>query len=177
MDLASRLRFLVYCSVASSVSGMFINDWDKSFDFKCPAGQAVSYIASEHNNFYEDRRWEFACRDVGATEQCVDSGYVNEFDLPVAFTCPGTSVLTGVSSYNDNHYEDRRFRFQCCSVPRGAPGDCHVTAELNKFDEKLTLQVPEGQVIRSVLSNHDNHYEDRVWKFELCKLKKTGCRK
>lgn len=43
--------------------------------------------------------------------------YVNDFDQPLVFQCPHGGVLDGVSSYHDNHREDRRFKFYCCEKP------------------------------------------------------------
>ncbi|CAL1531929.1 unnamed protein product, partial [Lymnaea stagnalis] len=98
------------------------------------------------------------------------SGYVNEFDKPLTYTCPGNGVLAGVESYNDNYYEDRRFKFTCCDVSLRVPTECRTTDYINEFDGQMTLLVPEGEAIKSVYSWHDNYYEDRRWKVQLCKV-------
>lgn len=50
------------------------------------------------------------------TFNCTWSGYVNNFDAVVNYTCPGDKVLKGVYSTHDNGREDRRFNYQCCSM-------------------------------------------------------------
>ncbi|KAK6986887.1 dermatopontin [Biomphalaria glabrata] len=149
-------------------SAAYVNDWDKPFNFNCPTGQILSFVSSINDNYYEDRRWELFCRTVGYTKDCVKSDYVNTFDNPVTFTCPGDSVITGIESYHDNHYEDRRYRFQCCTVSKRVPSDCYTTDYVNDWDGKLTLFVPEGQGIKGAMSEHNNYYEDRRWRFTLC---------
>ena len=42
------------------------------------------------------------------------TGYVNDFDAPVLYSCPNGGYINGVASYHHNHYEDRRYRFRCC---------------------------------------------------------------
>ena len=43
------------------------------------------------------------------------TGYVNDFDAPVLYTCPNGGYLNGVYSVHDNKKEDRRYRFRCCT--------------------------------------------------------------
>ena len=45
---------------------------------------------------------------------CSWTGYVNGWDAQYSYNCPNGKVLLGVSSYHDNHKEDRRFKFNCC---------------------------------------------------------------
>jgi Dermatopontin len=46
--------------IVIAINGGYVNHWDQEFNFKCPAGQTLSYISSILHNFYEDRRWEFS---------------------------------------------------------------------------------------------------------------------
>ncbi|XP_059159174.1 dermatopontin-like [Physella acuta] len=157
-------------AMATRSMGGYVNEWDQPFDFKCPLGQAISYVSSVHNNHYEDRRWEFHCRSVGSTGACEDSGYVNEFDQQLTYVCPLNKAITGVASYHDNHYEDRRFRFQCCSVNDRNLTGCYITGDVNTWDGKLTLFVPDGKVVNGAFSTHNNYYEDRLWRFNICNI-------
>lgn len=54
------------------------------------------------------------------TLTCVSlfTAYANEFKEAMVFQCTGEGFITGVESYHDNRYEDRRFKFQCCQSPR-----------------------------------------------------------
>ncbi|KAI8794921.1 dermatopontin [Biomphalaria glabrata] len=148
----------------------YVNNYDQPFDFQCPAAQILSYISSVHHNGAEDRRWEFLCRTVGKTDTCNWSDYVNTFDEMVAFSCPDGTVMTGVSSYHDNRPEDRRFKFQCCRVVEKQTSGCFMTNYVNDYDEKLTLDVPEGHAVKGAFSCYHNGAHDRRWKFEICKL-------
>ncbi|XP_059154334.1 dermatopontin-like [Physella acuta] len=148
--------------------GAFTNDWDKPFDYRCPLSQTISYIYSEHNNFFEDRKWEFYCRSVGETADCEQSGYVNQFDQLLHYVCPRDKFITGIASYHDNHYEDRRFQFQCCRATGRNLTGCFMTGDANTWDQKLTFMVPVGMVINGAYSTHNNYYEDRIWRFQIC---------
>ena len=37
--------------------------------------------------------------------------------------------------------------------------DCEFTGPLNKYDAPVDYYVPSGQILRGVISTHDNHYE------------------
>ncbi|XP_059154333.1 dermatopontin-like [Physella acuta] len=158
-------------SMATMCDGFYVvNYWDQPFDFKCPLGQAISYISSEHSDYFEDRRWEFHCRPVGETRVCEESGYVNEFDQLLTYVCPDNKVMTGVSSYHSDYYEDRRFQFQCCSVTGRNLTGCYITGDVNTWDRQLTLFVPEGRVVNGAYSVHSDYYEDRIWRFNICSI-------
>ncbi|KAK0046062.1 dermatopontin [Biomphalaria pfeifferi] len=161
----------VTLAIASGTLAGYINAFDQPFAFNCPAKKIISYISSVHDNYYEDRRWEIHCRTSGSTSGCVNSGdYVNNFDNPVFFLCPGNKVLTGIESYHHDYYEDRRFKFQCCDVTERIPSNCYTTANMNEWDGKLTMLVPDDQAIVGVFSHHNDYYEDRLFSFRLCTL-------
>ncbi|KAH9496546.1 hypothetical protein Btru_017232 [Bulinus truncatus] len=161
-------NFIVLVSVA--VTYAQVNDFDQPFDFQCGYGKVLSFIYSYHEDKYEDRRWYFSCRNVGSTRECYTTDYVNEFDKPVSFTCRDQHVITGIASYNDDYYKDRRFKFTCCAVNSWPLSGCYPTDFLNAFDKPLTLNVPNDQGIKHIYSEHDNYYEDRKWRFQMCKL-------
>ncbi|CAL1539512.1 unnamed protein product [Lymnaea stagnalis] len=163
-------RFFCIVHLIAGSTGYFVNNWDQPFNFNCPPGQVISYVSSIHDNGAEDRRWEFLCRAVANTHSCSHSGYVNTFDNPVVFRCPGHQVMTGVNSYHSNGNEDRRYGFYCCNVASLKTCDCYITGYVNDWDEKLTLVVPEGKAIKGAFSHHDNGREDRIWQFEICNL-------
>ncbi|XP_059171740.1 dermatopontin-like [Physella acuta] len=156
---------------ATDVTVGYMTSFDQPFDFICPKGQVLSYIASEDNNFYNDRQWDFGCRQVGSsTFNCAKSGYVNDFDLLLAYMCPEGAVVTGIESYHENFYEDRRFKFQCCELDASEFNECYMTEFTNKYDQKFAYTVPAGYVIRGAHSAHKDGVEDRMWKLYICKL-------
>ncbi|XP_056009464.1 uncharacterized protein LOC125680077 [Ostrea edulis] len=152
----------------------WVNDYDKPFTFTCPQHQSIHRVVSHHENRPEDRVFDFQCSPYAAnSESCFWSGYVNNFDKPVAFQCPNGGILDGVSSFHDNGAEDRRFRFYCCEKP--ATGNMHLVTVffllrilgvytwVNEYDQPFTFTCPQHQSISRVVSHHDNRREDRVF--------------
>ncbi|XP_052708289.1 hemagglutinin/amebocyte aggregation factor-like isoform X1 [Crassostrea angulata] len=163
--------FLVFL-ISVVVSG-WDNDFDEPLDVQCPSYLfAFSRFKSTHNNKKEDRRFDFMCRQVPAANSSVTCGwsdYVNDYDAVVFYTCPNQGYINGMHSVHNNHHEDRRFKFRCCSPPLGLDlRNCHWTGYVNDWDSDVDYQVPYGYVIRGVFSIHDNHKEDRRFKFGIC---------
>ncbi|RUS78641.1 hypothetical protein EGW08_013611, partial [Elysia chlorotica] len=157
-------------AIFGSVSSSYVNQWDLPVHFQCPAGQFLSAVSSIHNNHREDRLWNFACRPVchGChLSSCKWTGYVNYWDEPISFLCPANYFITGVESVHDNHFEDRRYKFKCCTLKTCS---CSITPYVNDWDLPLHYYVPHGQVLVGWASWHDNHREDRRHKFITCSL-------
>ncbi|CAL1547709.1 unnamed protein product [Lymnaea stagnalis] len=158
---------------ASSRSQSWMTAFDGHFQFACPAGQSLKHLDSVHDDHYEDRVWNFSCSvpPHGAyLTECEWSGYQNNFEEILEFQCPNESVITGIESVNDNGYEDRRWSFQCC-VPEGlVTHGCVYTPYINTYDHMLSYRVPDDYVLRGVDSVTDNKYQDRIFRFDICKL-------
>ncbi|XP_024228663.1 hemagglutinin/amebocyte aggregation factor isoform X2 [Oncorhynchus tshawytscha] len=153
--------------------------WEKLFDqplqFNCPSRQSISHVKSQHVNYYEDRVWDFECKDTFVSEpECLWSPYVNDFDQEFSFKCPQNYVLTGVNSYHSNYYEDRRWKFYCCRVNSYRNQDCQWTPYINYFDEVISWQVPGLNYLVGAGSYHSNYYEDRRWRYQYC-TRKSNC--
>ncbi|XP_016373981.1 uncharacterized protein LOC107713070 [Sinocyclocheilus rhinocerous] len=135
------------------------NNYDGPLNFNCPAGQSISSITSENSNHHEDRRWEFGCQATfGQSAECYWTNYVNDFDQALLFECPAEHVMTGTSSYHNDYFEDRRWRFYCCRSPC-VTKDCHWTSYVNSFDEYFTWTVPSRNILVGAQSYHQNHEE------------------
>ncbi|XP_063058490.1 hemagglutinin/amebocyte aggregation factor-like [Engraulis encrasicolus] len=148
--------------------------WQNSFDealfFHCPTLESISYIMSEHNNHHEDRLWDFHCQKTFTqTPSCFTTNWVNDFDDPLDFQCPSNSVITGMESYHDNRHEDRRWKFTCCNANYFCTGNCEWSGYVNDFDAIISWGVPSGHYLAGVSSYHENHHEDRRWKYLTCK--------
>uniref|UniRef100_A0A673FGV5 Hemagglutinin/amebocyte aggregation factor n=1 Tax=Sinocyclocheilus rhinocerous TaxID=307959 RepID=A0A673FGV5_9TELE len=134
-------------------------------NFKCPAGQSISSITSQHHNHYEDRVWDFGCQaNNGQSESCFWTSYVNDFDQVIFFECPAQHVIAGMSSYHSNHHEDRRWRFNCCRS-NCISANCHWTSYVNSFDEYFHWTVPSRNVLVGTQSYHQNREE---WLVFVC---------
>ncbi|XP_011451275.3 hemagglutinin/amebocyte aggregation factor [Magallana gigas] len=150
----------------------WVNDYDHPFTFTCPQHQSIQRVVSHHDNHREDRVFDFTCSNYEDSkfDSCYWTEYVNDFDQPVIFQCPHGGVLNGVSSYHDNHKEDRRFRFYCCESPGNCLFNCYYSGLVNQYDGDLDYTVPDGHVMRGWTSVHDNHHEDRVFDFDVCRM-------
>jgi len=47
---------------------------------------------------------------------CSWTGWVNDWDKNVNYSCPSNKALVGVISTHSNSREDRRHRYRCCSM-------------------------------------------------------------
>jgi len=163
----------------------YANAWDGKLDFW--AGQYGTYSVSNkmitgfysrHDNHREDRRWRFYTGTGSASEvRCDVSGtknWANNWDGPLVFQCPTNEALYGVYSEHDNGKEDRRWKFKCCDVGSFATMRYGPwTSYRNNWDAILDYQCSKSnEVIVGVKSDHDNHREDRRWKFRCAELVK-----
>jgi len=147
----------------------FVNEYDQPFDFKCKEGESIDEIATEHDNYREDRRWDFTCKkNQVITKDCTWSGEVNNFDQDFDYKCE-KGVIAGIASHHDNHYEDRRFKFYCCKVKHELK-DCLDTDWVNNWDERFTVKVAKGMAMVGMSSIHKNYYDDRRFKLHYCKV-------
>ncbi|XP_062603178.1 hemagglutinin/amebocyte aggregation factor-like [Saccostrea cucullata] len=147
----------------------WVNEYDKPFNFTCPQHQSIHQIVSHHDNGREDRVFDFQCTSyTKESENCFWTDYVNDFDQPLVFQCPRGGVLDGVSSYHDNHREDRRFRFYCCEKPGVCLYNCMYSGWVNSYDGNLNYTAPIGYVMRGWTSIHDSGREDRIFDFDVC---------
>lgn len=71
-------------------------------------------------------------------------------------------------SYHDNHYGDRRFKAQCCTVANMVPVNCQYTSYINDWHQAMNYHVPVGKVIKGVTSKPCSRRRDRRWKLYLC---------
>eukprot|EP00483_Globobulimina_turgida_P002560 UN02564 len=79
-------------------------------------------VESYHDSGKEDRRFTFTCGLLDNEEHelvnCGLTGYLNEYDGELDFHCPNNGVIRGIESWHDSYYEDRQFRFDCCTIAR-----------------------------------------------------------
>uniref|UniRef100_A0A673FQ98 Hemagglutinin/amebocyte aggregation factor-like n=2 Tax=Sinocyclocheilus rhinocerous TaxID=307959 RepID=A0A673FQ98_9TELE len=136
------------------------NAYDEPLDFKCPSGQSISYIKSQHHNHHEDRMWEFGCKDTfDSGSDCFLSPNVNDFDQKFTFECPPHHIITGMSSYHNNKHEDRWWQFYCCRSNDHCTADCEWTTYVNCFDEYFHWTVPNHNYLVGAESYHENKHE------------------
>ncbi|XP_078509598.1 hemagglutinin/amebocyte aggregation factor-like [Lissotriton helveticus] len=154
---------------AHKLSRRWANRYDWPLTFTCPGQDSINSIISQHHDGYEDRVWDFTCKNTfSESPSCYWSPYVNYFDEAFTYTCPWGSVISGFHSYHHDKYEDRRWKIYCCSQNSNKIFDCKWTNYVNDFDAYFHWQVPYGRYLVGVSSYHDNNKEDRRWKFQHC---------
>lgn len=153
----------------------WMNEYDQPVFFQCHMGEFLSYVSSQHDNQYEDRVWDFACRDLPIAGLeiiglCDWTEFVNDWDQPARFECPREGFIAGIESEHHNYVEDRRFKYKCCEAKGTVTHSCFLTDWENDWEELLNYTVPVGKVMKGMHSEHDNSKEDRRFKFKICDL-------
>ena len=174
----SLFAFVLAITVALAASaGPFLNEYDRPLAFSCPSGQVIKSINSIHHNYFEDRIWKFTCgfpyKNIPVTNCQWTPDYINAFQQPLSYSCPADSILAGVQSYHENKYEDRRWKFLCCSQPKVEfhTYSCSITDWLNKMDQPLNYAVPQNyDVITGWFSLFNDYTKDRIHKMMVCKF-------
>ncbi|KAL3879502.1 hypothetical protein ACJMK2_031798 [Sinanodonta woodiana] len=100
--------------------------------------------------------------------------FSNAMDGDMNFQCPPHKYISYVGGHHDNSYEDRQYEFRCTTVPFAeaslAQETCDWTASyVNNFDEPVIFECSNNGYLSGVHSVHDNHYEDRRFKFYCCR--------
>ena len=49
-------------------------------------------------------------------KNCKTTNYQNDWDKTLNYVAPSGFIITGMSSYHQNHYEDRRWKFTICKI-------------------------------------------------------------
>ncbi|XP_039523781.1 hemagglutinin/amebocyte aggregation factor isoform X2 [Pimephales promelas] len=169
ITMRSALFLLLMGLLANGRELLWQNYYDQPLDFKCPPGQSISHIKSQHHNIYEDRIWEFGCKDTfDSATDCFSSPYANDFDQLLHFECPPNYIMTGMSSYHNNYHEDRRWQFHCCRSRGLYTAHCKWTTYVNYFDEAFHWTVPNLNYLVGAESYHSNMKEDRRWMYQYC---------
>jgi len=150
------------------------NSWDTALEFDAGIDGMITGLYSVHDNGKEDRRWKFrygSATGLDCHEQSW-TGWKNDWDGGLSYTCPTNQVLHGIESYHDNGKEDRRWKFQCCRVSSGVSVQKNGwSGYLNDWDRELSYRCPaSNQAIVGLSSYHDNRREDRKWKVRCGEL-------
>ncbi|XP_062398081.1 hemagglutinin/amebocyte aggregation factor-like [Sardina pilchardus] len=153
----------------------YVNNYYGKLDFNCPSLDSISGIRSCHHNRHEDRKFGFNCKKTfqynPICETRRDKTWVNNFGQRFTYTCPNDSVIAGIISDHNNHHQDRQFAFKCCqSQFYQKLNGCYWTGYVNLFDQYFEWQPKSGYYLAGVSSEHNNHYEDRRFKFYACSM-------
>ncbi|XP_070205498.1 hemagglutinin/amebocyte aggregation factor-like [Littorina saxatilis] len=153
--------------------GGWLNDWNQKAERTCSYGSFLSNIDSQHNNQHEDRQFRMSCRSLpvcGGTPSCAWTSDLNSLNAVVDYQCPGGGYVAGMSSYHNNHHEDRRYSLYCCNLSGHKTYGCYTTGYVNNHDETYRFSVPYNHVLAGMKSEHSNGSEDRRFKFTICRM-------
>lgn len=149
------------------------NNWDAPLSWHVPNGYALVGVYSYHDNHREDRRYGFKYDRIKGRTYFYDRKNlpITGWDSSFTQACPRNYIMTYINSWHSNYREDRRFNFRCSRVPSAYTTDCYWTNYVNYFDEYSSFYArPTDYVITGISSYHNNHREDRRFRFCVCKL-------
>jgi len=145
----------------------------------CKPGQKIGSMSSKHNNHNEDRIWTLKCEQITPEFIVEDQSNwyfttsPNGWDAELWWQgTPDNSFLVGMTSEHSNHYEDRQFKFFTTKSDNWYLTDCIWHNDVNGWDGPLDYVMGDDEVFGGLHSIHSNHYEDRQWDLQVCKLRK-----
>jgi len=168
-------RFKFYQSAhGSSATGCYWTGetgWDAEWTLAANQGSAITGLWSRHDNHKEDRIFKLrfcqivstAAASAAPTQSApVWTGFVNSYDQEVNWVGGNGYVMTGIHSKHHNSYEDRLWDFQSSSM---LTSTTPVLSDwVNNWDGEFTWG-DDSKVFVGMYSVHDNHKEDRRFKF------------
>ena len=85
----------------------YVNWFDQPISHMCNPNYYLCGVDSYHENWAEDRRWNFKCchSPNHFLRTCGITGYVNGWDGPMDYRVGASQVITGTYSYHDNGKE------------------------------------------------------------------------
>ncbi|KAK7497483.1 hypothetical protein BaRGS_00011325 [Batillaria attramentaria] len=152
------------------------NDFDVAGDFTCPAGKVITGWKADYSTKHHDRAYYYKCSylpDALPLTDCRQSGFANDWDAKIHFSCYANGALKGVYSEHQDSKDDRRFKFTCCRIV-GAKTSAQCTWQadntyVNRWKEPLNFEIQASvEYFAGALSYHSDQREDRVWRYEIC---------
>jgi len=151
------------------------NDWDQKLSVLVGDTSVFTGLISEHDNRREDRRFRIYYSNLKHGARCIDrgwSGYINSWDGRMDYRCWANGAISGLISVHDNGREDRRWKVRCCNLGNGGKYQVksYRTQYVNNWDGGMNFRCPSNEVLVGIYSHHDNHREDRRYKFYCGRL-------
>jgi len=141
----------------------WLNRWDKPVKWCCGCKTvALDGIYSVHNNYYEDRRWQYHA-------QTYPRGMLARYQWWSGWTkwhstwnrYRGDSVIVTIRSFHNNKKEDRRFRFLFRKInARAWKRSTWRWSGLNKYDGKVSKNCGTGWIM-GLWSRYSKYHRDR----------------
>ena len=153
----------------SLITDIFKGKHIMNFSSYCLLGKGMIRVRSQHNNWFEDRQFDFDCEgNSRITHYCKWTDYVNSMRGSMNYACPHNYVITGVESYHQNGKEDRRFKFECCKV-NGKVDHCSNSGYVNNYDHQLNFGSSD-KFMTGWKSTFSGWHKDRKFSFDVCEI-------
>ena len=99
--------------------------------------------------------------------------YQNEYDRRLYKECEAGKSFSRVESRHNNHHEDRVWRWGCGKLISTHPylqrEHCTWSSPVNNHDQPIHFSCGTNRYLSGVESHHNNHHEDRIWRFKCCR--------
>ncbi|KAK3795917.1 hypothetical protein RRG08_053076 [Elysia crispata] len=150
--------FLVTLAVSlfGGVEGRrYDTEWRATFIFQCPNGKVLNRLYSIFNSSKYDRIWQFGCSSAPMGRQLTNCRWM-AWSQASGFS---RTVKHGTGA-SDSNVVDKQ------AVSTIVFFTCYV----NALGATMDFTVPPGKVLIGAYSEHNNHTEDRLWKFRHCQV-------
>lgn len=153
-------RWLWTCSEDAmlSTSSCYWTEWtayDVEFTRQCNNGYTITGTESNHSNWSEDRQFRYKCCKIGdhcEKGTCIDTDFLNEYNLDINFDVPSTFQLVALYSIHHNWWQDRRFKAKICKYTCSAPSYSIYKVEWNTTGINFVLP-PQSLSSQTVTNN------------------------
>jgi len=88
----------------------------------------------------------------------------------LSWSAGSNRMIAGFLSVHDNIKEDRLWAFHDAAASGVTCTQQGFSGYVNDYDNVARFECGTNQALNGVYSVHDNHKEDRRWKFECCAL-------
>merc|ERR1712198_73180 len=96
------------------------------------------------------------------------------FDDPWTRSCGSGFIISRLTSIHDNHREDRRWSITRITPKFSLSAPKPFTDYVNEYDKELNFNCGTDEALVGIHSVHDNHREDRRFKFQCATIKKKS---
>ena len=140
---------LVWINI-SRVNSSTCNEFDEYHNFAYPTGHSISHVYGQYSSRREDRMYCYGCQSTNpiSIPKCYQTNYINLWDSPVAILCHPNHYIAGVRSFHDNHREDRRFDFKCCTNSGQCTRNCYLEGPVNEWNGNMATWTSKFMLVK-----------------------------
>merc|ERR1712159_579941 len=98
------------------------------------------------------------------------TNWLNNWDQGVSYQTGGNQFLTGFGGLHHNGYEDRLFKVKVATIGTSQSAS-YWSGWVNNMDASFDFSCRSNYALVGLQSYHNNHYEDRRWKFKCASFR------